>query len=104
MHRCLVLGSKPMAFTPIPAEDKLAAYLKRLATGACLFYLAQEFDMSVSAMCYAMSDVSCAICEVFADEVRWPTRDEALASVARFAACHKIPGESAYLGFSVAVL
>jgi hypothetical protein len=81
-----------MAFTPIPAEDKLALFLKRLATAAGYFYLAQEFDMCVSKVHYVMKEVTQVFLTVFADEVRWPTREEALASVARFAKNHNCPG------------
>jgi hypothetical protein len=81
-----------MAFTPIPAEDKLALFLKRLATASAYHYLAQEFDMCRSKVHYVMKEVSQVFLNVFGDEVRWPTREEALASVARFAKKHNCPG------------
>jgi hypothetical protein len=81
-----------MAFTPIPTDDKLALFLKRLATAEGYFYLAQKFDMCVSKVHYVMKEVIKVFLTEFGDEIRLPTREEALASEARFAKKHNCPG------------
>jgi hypothetical protein len=86
------LCSKNMAFTFIPAEDKLALFLKRLANATSLVDLAHEFGMCASKAHYVMKHVTHTFLNVFGDEVRWPTRDEVLASVACFAKDHSCPG------------
>lgn len=68
----------PRAYDPIPAEDKFAIYVQRLATGASYADLAAHYDMSDGYVRRIADRVSQAISAVFCAEVSWPTKQEAV--------------------------
>lgn len=72
--------SGPCVRTPISAEDKLALYVKRLAEGTVYNTLAGDFSASVGYCSRIAADVSAAILLHFGDEIRWPSRAEAMFS------------------------
>ncbi len=65
---------------PVPAEDKLASYLLRLATGWPYRQSGQSCDVSGGYMPRVFLAVARAITHHFGGEIRLPTKEEALAS------------------------
>jgi hypothetical protein len=68
----------------IPGEDRLAAFLKRLASATTYSDLGDMFDMSEEGARQSCHVVAHAILLHFGDEVRLPTKEEALVSAQVF--------------------
>jgi hypothetical protein len=84
---CVVVNAPSRAFIPherVSCEDKVAALLKRVASGTCYRELGYEFAMSTSYCQRVCQDVAVLFSRVFAHEVRVPTRADALESAALF--------------------
>jgi hypothetical protein len=83
MHAFVSRGKVPHV-RRIPAEDKLACFLKRLASGTCYRELGLEFDMSTAYCAVSCQETALAFTELFGSEVRTPSKEEAVASAKLF--------------------
>jgi len=70
--------SKRMAHSPVPAEDKFAAYILRLASGKTYRELGYEFDMCLDHVRVSINLVASVLVDQFQGEISLPSREEAV--------------------------